>query len=731
MEDQWQGRRTEFAEHFLDGSYCTSVILVATDNRYPVTKSMNTILRPLLVFVLLAAAGFAQSAQIISAPLVEQSLSAAQMSESYSTRFALRLRNLPELRQRVGRGEVLSRAEIAARYLPTAKDWQSVADWATNSGLSVAPASSSRLTVDCVSSVGQLAAALGTGFVRVQSSDGEICTSAAQPPVLDSKISHLVARVLDLQPHLKPFRPQAVTIRQLSGLYINPLTFAEWYNATNLGLDGTGETIVVLGLAKVNPDDLAAFWINCGLPTTLAQFTEVDPLPLQLKPNLFAFEETMDIQSASAMAPGAKIIYLSTLDIPTVTSWLYDRIATDKSIHQITMSFSAPELATDTKTMLQDESPLFPLIAAMGITFFAASGDHGSTTDVWPKVRTGTTPFTTYFDVAGTPTVDYPASDPYVTAVGGSSLQFVWAQPGIAQFPVREAAWCLPDWQSLEASFNYGASTGGISRYFNRPIWQIGTGVPAGSMRLVPDVAALAASNFFPYAYYQGAPNASGGTSLASPMWAGFCALLNQARRQEGLPPLGLLGPKIYPLIGTSAFKQLTTGWLSSTNNPGTNGVYYTDPLYNLVTGLGRPNVGHLVSALVPGYSAPIIAAQPAGLTVFVGSSVTFNISASGRGVLSYQWKKDGTDISGAVSTSYSIASVTSSSAGNFTVNVTNAYGSTVSNAAALSVSGVGPVAAPNSSGGGGGGGAVSSWFINGLALLLLMRQHAQHCRLK
>ena len=666
------------------------------------------------------------NAQIVSAPLVEQSLSAAQMSESYSTRFALRLRNLPELKQRVGRGEVLSRAEIAARYLPTAEDWQSVADWATNSGLSVAPASSSRLTVDCVSSVGQLAAALGTGFVRVQISDGEIYTSAAQPPVLDSKISHLVARVLDLQPHLKPFKPQAVTIRQLSGLYINPLTFAEWYNATNLGLDGTGETIVVLGLAKVNPDDLAAFWINCGLPTTLAQFTEVDPLPLQLKPNLFAFEETMDIQSASAMAPGAKIIYLSTLDIPTVTSWLYDRIATDKSIHQITMSFSAPELATDTRTMLQDEAPLFPLIAAMGITFFASSGDHGSTTDVWPKVRTGTTPFTTFFDVAGTPTVDYPASDPYVTAVGGSSLQFVWAQPGIAQFPIREAAWCLPDWQSLEASFNYGASTGGISRYFNRPSWQIGTGVPAGTMRLVPDVAALAVSNFFPYAYYQGAPNASGGTSLASPMWAGFCALLNQARRQEGLPPLGLLGPKIYPLIGTSAFKQLTTGWLSSTNNPGTNGVYYTDPLYNLVTGLGRPNVGHLVSALVPGYSAPIIAAQPAGLTVFVGSSVTFNISASGRGVLSYQWKKDGTDISGAISTSYSVAPVTTAYAGNYTVAVTNAYGTTLSNMATLTVNGSAPVTTNTSTGGSSGGGAVSSYFIGALGLLLFVRRNKQ-----
>ena len=108
---------------------------------------------------------------------------------------------------------------------------------------------------------------------------------------------------------------------------------------------------------------------------------------------------------------------------------------------------------------------------------------------------------------------------------------------------------------------------------------------------------------------------------------------------------------------------------------------------------------------------------------MFVGSSVTFNISASGRGVLSYQWKKDGADISGAISTSYSIASVTSSFAGNYTVDVTNAYGSTVSNAAMLTVNGAAPVVAPNSSGGGGGGGAVSSWFIGALGFLLLARR--------
>jgi hypothetical protein len=92
--------------------------------------------------------------------------------------------------------------------------------------------------------------------------------------------------------------------------------------------------------------------------------------------------------------------------------------------------------------------------------------------------------------------------------------------------------------------------------------------------------------------------------------------------------------------------------------------------------------------------------------------------------VLSYQWKKDGTDISGAITTSYSLAPVTTAYAGNYTVAVTNAYGTTLSNTATLTVNGSAPVATNTSTGGSsGGGGAVSSWFMSALGLLLLARR--------
>jgi hypothetical protein len=134
-----------------------------------------------------------------------------------------------------------------------------------------------------------------------------------------------------------------------------------------------------------------------------------------------------------------------------------------------------------------------------------------------------------------------------------------------------------------------------------------------------------------------------------------------------------------------------------------------------------------LVTTLALVGTAPLISTQPASLTLNTGGTATFSVLAIGDAPLSYQWKKDGADISGAVYTSYSVAPVTTFYAGNYTVAVTNAYGTTLSNTATLTVNGSPPATVnpppATSSGGGGGGGAVSPWFISALGLLLLARR--------
>jgi kumamolisin len=80
-----------------------------------------------------------------------------------------------------------------------------------------------------------------------------------------------------------------------------------------------------------------------------------------------------------------------------------------------------------------------------------------------------------------------------------------------------------------------------------------------------------------------------GDTSWSAPVWAGFCALLNEARAKAGKPSLPFLNPLLYPLQGSASFRDIVTG---------TNGDFHAKPGYDQVTGPGVPNVKEPVEAL-------------------------------------------------------------------------------------------------------------------------------------
>jgi len=113
--------------------------------------------------------------------------------------------------------------------------------------------------------------------------------------------------------------------------------------------------------------------------------------------------------------------------------------------------------------------------------------------------------------------------------------------------------------------------------------------VPSGSTRLVPDVASAADPETGCLVILNGQQTQFGGTSWSAPVWAGFCALINEARARAGLPPAGLLGPKIYPLLSTTAFRDITSG---------NNGAFSATVGYDLCTGIGVPNIAILAQAL-------------------------------------------------------------------------------------------------------------------------------------
>ena len=144
---------------------------------------------------------------------------------------------------------------------------------------------------------------------------------------------------------------------------------------------------------------------------------------------------------------------------------------------------------------------------------------------------------------------------------------------------------------------------GGASIFFTRPSYQTGPGVPAGTMRLVPDVASAADPDTGCYLVLNGQPKQFGGTSWSAPTWAGFAALINEARADNNLPSLGLLNPLIYPLIGTANFRDITQG----SNGPVGSDTYVAGPGFDETTGIGVPDVGVLLQTLSgTGIAAPL-----------------------------------------------------------------------------------------------------------------------------
>jgi kumamolisin len=270
----------------------------------------------------------------------------------------------------------------------------------------------------------------------------------------------------------------------------------------------------------------------------------------------------MDVEWSSGIAPGAKIrIYASgTLDFVNLDAAL-DRIFADlpsqPGMRQVSISLGLGETfmaAAEVRT----QHTKFLKLAAAGVNVFVSSGDAGSSPDV------------TGHSSSGPVQAEYESSDPSVIGVGGTSLKL--AANG-----------------SVTSESGWTGSGGGKSIFFPRPAWQTGAGVGAGTQRLVPDVSSAADPNTGAMLVLSGVPQQIGGTSWSAPTWAGFCALLNEARAKASKPPLPFLNPLIYPLSGTASFRDITSG---------NNGAFAAGPGHDLVTGIGVPNIKELATAL-------------------------------------------------------------------------------------------------------------------------------------
>jgi len=607
--------------------------------------------------------------------VIRADLTAAESAAPLDVEIALRLRNFPELQARVQRGEAIPYAELVEKYLPDAADSARISAWCQSQGLSVQPADAHPLALFVRGTVAQVGSAFATRFARVKRAQAEV-TSAVTPPSLPSEWASSVLAINGLQPRpvsalARPsLRPPPASgtlgVYAQGDAYIAPSDIATAYGATASQLTGAGQTIAIIMDYAPNSDDLTTFWSDCQIPQSLANITVV-PVGGGPSANGHAFEASLDVEWTSGLAPGAKIRLYATPGISSLAqidqalAQIISDLPANPSLQELSISIGLPE-SSYSQSQLQSSSQYFAVLASQGVTAFAGAGDGGSNPDQ---------AFPEEYDPGAPLQVSYPASDPNVVAVGGTAPTF-----SSSDTLLSEVVWGLRSGVTYPDGYGYDATGGGYS-VFPRPAWQAGLPGVAMAGRCVPDVAGPAMSNPFGLVIWNhGQALGVIGTSWATPVWAAFCALINQARAAAGEPPLGLLAPKLYALPPPGNFRAVTSG---------TNGAYSASPTaaYNLCTGLGVPIVTGLLKSLV---QAPTFNAQPTGQTAAAGSSVTLNVSLAGLGPLSYQWARNGAAIAGATAPSYSLGPLATNQGGAYSVTVTNAMGSVSSIPAVVSV---------------------------------------------
>jgi kumamolisin len=518
--------------------------------------------------------------------VIRQALSPSEHNEILPFSISLKMPNFEELEARIAHGEQIAPGVMTARYLPSASDYAAVEDWLKGQGFTLTQEDPNHTNIFARGTISQIERSLGVNFARVGTADGEF-TSAISAPSLPEELSGTVLAINGLQPHLRmhhhiSFRPDIIT---KSGIqYFAPADILAAYNAPAT-LNGAGQTIAIVMGATVLTSDLNSFYSTVGSTATTANFTSitVGTGPTRASQSSDGLEAALDVEWASGMAPGAKVrLYaIPSLTNTSIIAGCTQILAEAPANHITVASLSIGDVENNyTSSMIQSNSQVFLQMANAGITVLFASGDGGSN----PDSTTGN------YNASALLQVEYPASDPNVASVGGTLLTLdtdMFLYGGETVF-------------STITSGGVNASGGGISQIFTKPSWQADGGVllANNTMRCVPDVAivwdSLLQSNnsgIGALVVLNGQPMSVGGTSLSVQTWAGIVALLNEARANAGLNPIGLLGPAIYPLNGTTAFNDVTMG---------NNGSYSAGPGYDLCTGLGSPNIANLATALAP-----------------------------------------------------------------------------------------------------------------------------------
>ncbi|MFD5590901.1 protease pro-enzyme activation domain-containing protein [Streptomyces griseorubiginosus] len=450
-------------------------------------------------------------------------------------------------------GHYLTKAQFAARFGRTDAEVKQLTRYLHAQGLTVGKVHAGNLLVDASGTAAQLEKAFGTKLSTFKDAkSGRSFYANDSAPTLPTTLASLVSDVAGLNNHAQLHHqavPRTVSPHNGPGGGYTPAQLKGGYNVSGT-YTGSGQKIALIEFDGFQQSNITKYDTNYSLGSPTPTVSKVDGGSGALGDGQVEVE--LDIEVLHAIAPKANVTVFEGPNSDAGEVDTYQAIV-DSGIPTTSISWGAAESARTTSNINAVDA-VFKAGAAEGLGFYAASGDDGS-------------------DDAGDggTSVDYPASDPYVTGVGGTKLTVTSANAFS-----KEVAW--------------SGGGGGKSSVFKIPSWQTAVQKSAGGgFRQVPDVSAHANPSPGVSIYSQGSWSSVGGTSAAAPEWAAFAALYNQQAAAAGKANLGFANPALYSASGTG-FHDITSG---------SNGAYSAATGWDFTTGWGSYNAATLATKLL------------------------------------------------------------------------------------------------------------------------------------
>ena len=476
-------------------------------------------------------------------------------------------------------GHYITPEQFGERFGADKAAYEALRSWGSSQGLTVGERTQSRTTVVLSGTAGQFGAIFGTQFSKFSTkAHGAGYVSLAtphMPAALEGRVNGVIglSSAGNFAPMYRfdPTRAHPNVGTGLGGGYA-PADLITAYDVPTQTNTKATEVVALFEESGFPASDVTTYEKEYKLPAVVATPIAVNGSGTGVDSAIL--EVDLDIDAVVGMNPDVSSILVYIDENGSFSAQLvaaFNKVASDNKATVFSISYGLDE-AQQGKSAVTAENTALMQLQAQGISTFASSGDQGA------GGREG----------SGLNAPD-PGSQPLLTSVGGTTL----TTNAKTQAWVSEKTWNSAD----------GATGGGISQYWAIPAYQIiknkSVAIKNGgskTMRNVPDIAADADYPNSPYSVYcadEGGWIAVGGTSLSSPLWAGWLSIINSDLVAAGKPRVGYFNPVLYPLgKKEKGFHDITVG---NNGSPG----FSAGKKYDNVTGWGSLDVSKFLAIIL------------------------------------------------------------------------------------------------------------------------------------